>query len=161
MRSKQKRLSISACPSKHISFTVAVCHPYGCPPGEQAKTLYSQHKLRLSLGCEGCSHLEWIPHAAQQEAEPFLCSSVSSTLHQDCFVCHQVIKVADCSAVSGVVVLKLGQQELSLRQDTGSWCPYTPALAAKIPSLPLPRHYRENDIATHNLAFLFSNSGGK
>lgn len=138
-----------------------VCHPYRCPPGKPAKPFHSQHKLRLSLGCEGCSHLEWIPHAARQEAEPFLCCSVSSTLHQDCFVCHQVIIVADCSAVSGDVVLKLGQQELSLRQDTGSWSPHTPALVAKILSLPLPRHYRENDIATHNLAFLFSNSGGK
>lgn len=161
MGSKQKRQSISACPSKHIPFEVAVCHPYRCPPGKQGKPFYSQRKLRLSLAFEGCSHLEWIPHAAQQEAEPFLCCSVSSTLHQDCFVCHQVIKVADCSAVSGVVVLKLGQQELSLRQGTGSWCPHTQALVAKIPSLPLPRHYRKNGFATHNLAFLFSSSGGK
>lgn len=67
------------------------------------------------LGCEGCSHLEWIPHAAQWEAEPSLCCSVSSTLHQNCFVCHQVIKVVDCSAASGNVVLKLGQQSLSLQ----------------------------------------------
>lgn len=109
--SKQKRQSISDCPSKHIPFTAAVYQPYECPPGKQAKPLYSQCKLRLLLDCEGCSHLEWIPHAAQQEAEPLLCCSVSSTLHQDCFVCHQVIKVAECSAVSGVVVLKLGQQE--------------------------------------------------
>lgn len=67
------------------------------------------------LGCEGCSHLEWIPHAAQWEAEPSLYCSVSSTLHQNCFVCHQVIKVVDCSAASGNVVLKLGQQSLSLQ----------------------------------------------
>lgn len=118
-------------------------------------------KLGLSLHWEGCSHLEWIPHTAQQHAEPFLCCSVSSVLHQDCFVCHQVIKVADHSAVSGVVALKLGQQGLSLRQDVDSWCPHTPLLFSKIPSLPLPRQYREDDIPTPILAFLFSNHSGK
>lgn len=75
-----------------------------------------KRKLGLSLGWEGCSHLEWIPHAAQQEANPFFYYSVSSTLHQGCFVCHQVIKVAHCNAVSGVVVLKLCQQGLSLKK---------------------------------------------
>lgn len=104
-------------PSKHVPFTVAVCSipTYALLENRPAVFIH-KWKLGLSLGWEGCSHLEWIPHAAQQEADLFFYCSVSSTLHQGCFVCHRVIKVAHCNAVSGVVVLKLGQQGLSLRK---------------------------------------------
>lgn len=104
--------------------------------------------LDCRLGCKGCSHLEQIPHAAWWEAEPSLCCPVSSTLHQNCFVCHQVIKVVDRSAVSGDVVLKLGQRGLSLQKDVGSWRPHMPVPVAVTSWLPLPSQLWEEDIIT-------------
>lgn len=144
--SKQKRQAISTCPAKLVLLTP--CHPCVSHPGRETCFLFVRAALDCRLGGEGCSHLEWIPHAAQREAELSLCCSVSSTLHQNCFVCHQIIKVADCSAVSGDVVLKLGQWGLSLCQDVGSWCPHMPALVAVAPWQPLPSRLWEENITT-------------
>lgn len=106
-----------------------------CFPGKQTRLpcLQEEQVGTAGLAAKVAVTLSGFPHAAQQEAKPSLGCSVSSTLHQTFFVCHQVIKVADRSAVSGDVVLKVGQLGLSLLARRGLLCPHRPARVAVTP----------------------------
>lgn len=134
---KQKRQAASTHPSTLVPLTL--CHPYTCHPGEET----CLPCLRKQAGTA-----DWAAKVAVtlsgfptqlREKQSLPSAALSAPLYiKNCFVRRHGIKVADCSAVSGDVVLKLGQRGLPLWQDVGSWCPHLPGLLAVAPWLPLP-----------------------